>query len=124
MADVAALDATHAARFPNRERGEVVVVPVVLFGLQPERVDAHLLLESAHRHYAERLGLSAREERRAVGARGHADFDRDVADLVLGPPVGALLVHGDALADDRLLELVEGHLHRGALLLGGNQLLL
>ena len=35
-------------------------------------------------------------------------------------PVGALLVDGDALADDRLLELVEGQLRRGAALLAAS----
>ena len=118
MADVAALDAAHAARLPDREGREVVVVPVVLFRLQAERVEAHLLLERAHRHDAQRLRLPAREQRRAVRPRRHANFDRDVADLVLATAVRALLVDGDALADDRLLELVEGHLHRGAALLG------
>ena len=100
------------------------MVPVVLFRLQAERVEAHLLLQRAHRHDAERLCLPTREQRRAVRARRDADLDRDVADLVLATAVGALLVDGDALADDRLLELVEGHLHRGALLLGGDELLL
>ena len=94
------------------------MVPVVLFGLQAERVEAHLLLERAHRDDAQRLRLPAREQRRAVRARRDADLDRDVADLVLAAAVGALLVDGDALADDRLLELVERHLHGGAALLG------
>ena len=43
-------------------------------------------------------------------ARGDANFDRDVADLILRATVGALLVDRDALADDRLLELVESKL--------------
>src|ERR1035441_5148716 len=100
MADVTALDATHATGLPDREGREVVVVPVVLFRFQPERVDAHLLLEGAHRDDAQRLGLPAREQRRAVGPGSDADLDQDVADLVLGAAVWALLVHGDALADD------------------------
>ena len=91
---------------------------------QAERVEAHLLLERAQRDDAERLRLPAREQRRAVRARRDADFDRDVADLVLRAPVGALLVHGDALADDRLLELVERELRGRAALLGGRELLL
>ena len=124
VTDVAALDAAHATGLPDRERREVVVVPVVLFGLQAERVQAHLLLERAHRDDAQRLRLAAREQRRAVRARRHADFDRDVADLVLRAPVGALLVHCDALADDRLLELVERQLGGRAALLGRHQLLL
>ncbi len=100
------------------------MVPVVLFRLQAERVDAHLLLEGAHRDDAQRLGLPAREERRAMRPRRHANFDRDVADLVLGAPVGPLLLNGDALADDGLLELVERHLGRRAALLGGHERLL
>ena len=116
MADVAALDAAHPARLPDRERREVVVVPVELFRLQAERVEAHLLLERAHRDDAQRLRLPAREQRRAVRARQHADLDRDVADLVLRATVRALLLDRDALADDLLLELVEGELRglRGA----------
>ena len=100
------------------------MVEVVLLGLQPERVEAHLLLERAERRDAERLRLAAREERRAVRARGDADLDRDVADLVLAAAVGALLVHRDALADDRLLERVEGALDGGAALPWRSQLLL
>ncbi len=76
-------------------------------------------LSGAQRHDAQRLRLAAREQRRAVRARRDADLDRDVADLVLGAAVGALLVDGDALADDRLLELVERELDRRAALLGG-----
>ena len=82
MADVAALGSAEAARLPDREGREVVVVPVVLLGLEAERVEAHLLLERAERDDAERLRLAAREERRAVRARRDADLDRDVADLV------------------------------------------
>src|SRR6202035_3548748 len=65
---------------------------------------------------AQRLRLAAREERRAVRAWRHSDLDRDVADLVSGATVGALLLPRDALADDRLLELVERHLCRRAAL--------
>src|ERR1700760_1373343 len=124
MADVATLDAAHAAGLAHRERREVVVVPVVLFRLEAERVETPLLLQRAHRDDAQCLRLTAREQRRAVRARRDADFDRDVADLILATAVWALLVDGDALADDRLLELVEGQLHRCALLLGGDELIL
>src|SRR5207245_3833329 len=122
--DVAALDAADAARLADREGREVVVVPEVLFRLQAERVEAHLLLERAERDDAQGLCLSAREQRRAVRARGDADLDRDVADLVRGAAVRAPLLHGDALADDRLLEHVKSELHRGAPLAGGLRLLL
>src|ERR1700682_2898169 len=124
VTDVTPLDAAHAAGLSHREGREVVVVPVVLFRLQGEGVDAHLRLERPQRGDAERLGLPAREQRRAVGAGSHADFDRDLADLVLAATVRSLLLHGDALADDRLLELVERELRRGTALLGGGQLAL
>ncbi len=67
---------------------------------------------------AERLGLPTREQGRAVRARSDANFDRDVADLILRATVGTLLVDRDALADDRLLELVESELRFRPALLG------
>ena len=97
------------------------MVPVVLFRLEAQRVQAHLLLQGAHRDDAERLRLSTREQRRAVRARRHSDLDRDVADLALAASVRALLLDCDALADDRLLELVERQLNGCAPLLGGQQ---
>ena len=100
------------------------MVPVVLFGLQAQRVKAHLLLERAERGDAERLCLSASEQRGSMRSRRDPNLDRDVANLTLGTPVGALLVHGDALADDRLLELVERELDGGPALLRAEQLLL
>ena len=57
---------------PDRERREVVVVPVVLLGLEPEGVEAHLLLERAERGDARGLRLAAGEERGAVRARQRA----------------------------------------------------
>src|SRR5207244_7306025 len=86
------------------------VVPVVLLGLGAQRVEAHLLLERAEGGDAEGLGLAAGEQRGAVRARGDADLDRDRADLPLATAVRALLVDGDALPDDLLLELVERRL--------------
>src|ERR1700730_9541308 len=59
-----------------------------------------------------------------MGARCHADFDRDVADLVLPTTVRALLLHRYALANYRLLEHLESELNRGAALFGRAQLLL
>ena len=59
----------------------------------------------------ERLRLAAGEQRRAVRARGDADLDRRSARISLrAAPVGADLLDRDALADDRLLELVEREL--------------
>ena len=116
VADVAALGAAHEAGLAHRERREVVVVPVELLRLEPEGVEAHLLLQRAQRGDGQRLRLAAREQPRAVRARGDADLDRDRADLALGAAVGTLLLLGDALADDRLLEPVEGELRALAVL--------
>src|SRR3954470_23140120 len=104
-------------RLPDREGREVVVVEVELLRLEAERVEPHLLARRAERDHRQRLRLAAREERRAVGARGDADLDRDRTDLLRGAPVGTLLVDGDPLADRLLLELVEREL-RGLALLG------
>ena len=110
VADVTALRAAHEAGLAHRERREVVVVPVALGRLQPEAVDAHLLARGAQRGHRQRLRLAAGEDGRAVGARQHAGLDPDVADLVRAAAVRALLLDGDPLADDRLLELVEREL--------------
>ena len=114
--DVTPLRAAHEAGLAHRERREVVVVEVVLALLQAERVEPHLVPSGAQRRDREGLRLAAGEDRRAVRARRHPDLDPDVAQLAGGAPVGALLLHGDALADGVLLELVEGHLHLRAAL--------
>ena len=77
VADVAALGAAHEAGLPHRERREVVVVEVALLGLEPERVEAHLLARGAEGGHREGLRLAAREQRRAVRARSDAHLDRD-----------------------------------------------
>src|SRR5829696_6362234 len=110
VADVAALRAVLESGVDHRERREVVVVEVVLRLLEPERVEAHLVTRRAERGDRVRLRLAAGEDRGAVRARAHAHLDPDVADLVRRAAVGALLVHGDALADRVLLELVEREL--------------
>src|SRR3954464_5450613 len=88
-----------AARLPDREGREVVVVEVELLRLQAERVEPHLLARRAERDHRQRLRLAAPEERGAVRARRDSHFDRDRPDLVGRAPVGALLVDRDALAD-------------------------
>ena len=107
MADVTALGTAHEPCLPDREWWEVVVVEIALGRLQTERVQAHLLARGAKRRDAECLRLPAREQRRAVRARRHRDLDRDRTDLFGAASVRALLLDRDALADERLLELVE-----------------
>ena len=92
------------------------MVEVALGRLEPEVVQAHLLARGAERDDAQRLRLAAREQRRAVRARQRLDVDRDLADLALRAAVRALLVDRDALADDVLLERVEGELRGRAVL--------
>src|SRR4051812_19203594 len=116
VADVTALRAAHEAGLAHRERREVVVVPVELLRLEPEGVEAHLLLQRAERGDGQRLRLAAGEEGRAVRARRDPDLDRDRPDLALGAAVGAALVPGDALADHRLLDPVERELRALAVL--------
>src|SRR5215208_748173 len=110
VADVTALGAAHEAGLADGERREVVVVEVALGRLEAEVVQAHLLARGAQRGHGEGLRLAAREDGGAVGAGQHAGLDPDLADLVGAAAVRALLLHGDALADDRLLELVEREL--------------
>src|SRR6202034_2602698 len=89
------------------EGREVVVVEVALGGLQPERVEPHLLTRGAKRGDRERLRLTAGEQRRAVCPRSDIALDRDRPDLIGAAAVGPLLGDRDPLADERLLELVE-----------------
>src|SRR5205085_3382122 len=110
------LGPAHEPGLADAEGREVVVVEVALGRLEPERVQAHLLTRGAERDHAEGLSLTAREQGGPVRTRGHAHLDRDWTDLLGRAAVRALLVHGDALADDRLLELVEGELGPGSVL--------
>ena len=82
VADVAAARRAHAARLPDRERREVVVQHEGLVVLAVERIDQLLVVAGAERGDHQGLGLAAREERRAVGARQHADFRNDRPHLV------------------------------------------
>ncbi len=115
MADVAALGPTQTAGLADAEGWEVVVVEVALGGLETERVQAHLLTRGAERDAAQRLRLTACEQRRAVRARCDGDLDVDRTDLLRAAAVGADLLNRDALADQRLLELVGSPLSLGEL---------
>ncbi len=95
--------------------------------LEREVVDALPLLGRAEREQRQDLGLAAREQRGAVGARRHVDLTGDRADLLRAAAVGPPLLDGDLapheiLVDriDRLLDVLprEDVLHRRGSRLG------
>src|SRR3954467_12184537 len=93
---------------PAGTGGKFEWLEVELLRLEAERVEPHLLARGAEGDDRQSLRLAAREQRRAVRARGDADLDRDRPDLVRRATVGTLLVDRDPLTDRLLLEPVEG----------------
>ena len=79
VADFAAAGRTHAAGLADGIGREVVVEQEALLVGALERVDVLLVLAGAERGDDQRLRLAAREQRRAMGARQHADFGDDRA---------------------------------------------
>ena len=73
-----------------------------------ERVDVLLVLAGAERRDHQRLRLAAGEQRRAVGARQHADLGEDRAHRRQVAAVDAALVVEDVPAHDLGLGVVEG----------------
>ena len=69
-----------------------------------KRFQALLVVVGAQGGGDQRLGLAAGEEGGTVGARQHADFDPDVADLVEGAAIGTALLFDDLLAEDALAQ--------------------
>ena len=72
-----------------------------------ERVDVLLVLAGAERRHDQRLGLAAGEQRRAVGARQHADLGEDRPHRRQVAAVDAALVVEDVPAHDLGLGVVE-----------------
>ena len=79
VADFAPSWRAHSAGLADRERREVVVQKERLFVRPLQRVDELLVLGGAEGRHDQRLGLAAGEQRRAVGARQHADLRDDRA---------------------------------------------
>ncbi len=79
VADFAPSWRAHAARFAHRIRREVVMQQERLLVRPLQRVDELLVLGGAERCHDQCLGFTAREQRRAMGARQHADFGDDRA---------------------------------------------
>ncbi len=73
-----------------------------------QRVDELLVLAGAERRDDQRLRLAAGEQRRAVGARQHADFGEDRAHRRQVAAVDAAAVVEDVPAHDLGLRVVEG----------------
>ncbi len=107
MADLAPARAAHAARLADRVGREVVVQHEVLAALALQRVDDLLVLPGAQRRDAQRLGLAAGEQRRAVRARQDADLGHDRAHRLGVAAVDAHAGVQDGVADDVGLEVLE-----------------
>ncbi len=107
VADLAALGAAEASGLTDRVGREVVVQQERLFVRSRQRVDVLLVLAGAERGDDQALRLAAGEQRRAVGARQHADFGDDVAHGLAVATVDALAGVEDVPANDLRLELLE-----------------
>src|SRR5436190_2765815 len=114
--DLAPPRGAEAAHFADRIRREVVVEHEALVGEAGQAVDHLLGFLGAERGGADRLGLAAREQGRAVGAGKEADHRLDRADLGRRSAVDPLAFLEDGGADDLGLELLD-ELHRRHLVL-------
>ena len=72
-----------------------------------ERIDDRCVTQRTERRNDDRLRFTAREQRRTVGLRQNADFDRNRPDLAQVASVDPRFAVQHALADDLLLELAE-----------------
>ena len=96
-----------AAGLADRERREVVVQQERLLVGALQRVDELLVLAGAERRHHQGLGLAAGEQRRAVGARQHADLGHDRAHRLDVAAVDAAAGVEDVPAHDLGFELLE-----------------
>ena len=107
VADLAAAGRPHAARLAHRVGREIVVEHEGFLVGPLQRVDELLVVAGAERGDAERLGLAAGEQRRAVGAGQDADLGDDRAHGLDVAAVDADAAVEDLAADDALLDLLE-----------------
>ena len=107
VADFAALGAAHAAGFADRVGREVVVQQERLLVRARQRVDVLLVFAGAERGDDQRLRFTAGEQRRAVGARQHADFGDDLAHGLGVAAVDALAGVEDVPANDLGFQFLE-----------------
>ena len=107
VADLAALGAAEPSGFTDRVGREVVVQQELLLVGARQRVDILFVLAGAECGHNHRLRLAAGEQRRAVGARQHADFGDDVADRLDVAAVDALAGVEDVPAHDLGFQFLE-----------------
>ncbi len=107
VADLAPLGAAEASGFPDREGREIIVQQELLFVGPRQRVDVLLVLAGPERGHHHRLGFTAGEERRTVGARQHADLGDDVAHGLGIAAVDALAGVEDVPANDLGFQFLE-----------------
>src|SRR4029077_11472909 len=111
VADLAPLGEAVASGLAGGVRRHVVVEHEALAVLAGERVDDLLVAPGAERDRPQRLGLAAGKQRRAVGARQHADAHGDRAHSARVTAVDARLAIEDLAAHDLRLEVEADVLH-------------
>ncbi len=107
VADFAPLGAAHASGFTDRVGREVVVQQELLLVGARQRVDVLLVLAGAERGHHHRLGFTAGEQRRAMGARQHADFGDNLAHRLGIAAIDALAGVEDVPANDLGFQFLE-----------------
>ncbi len=107
MADFAAFRRADKTSLTNAVRREVVVEHEGIFPLAFERIDDLRVAARAESRDDQGLGLTAREDGRAVRARQNADLDVDLADGLRIAAVDARIAGDDAAAHDVLLGIME-----------------
>ncbi len=100
VTDLAPARPAHAAGFTHREGREVVVQQEGFLIGPLQSVDELLVLAGTQRGNHQRLGFAAGEQRRAMGARQHADFGHDRADRLQIASVDAFAGVEDVPAHD------------------------
>ena len=104
MTDLAATGSAQEGDFAHREWREIVVQHEALLGFAFEGLEPLHVIGGAQRGRDQRLGFAASEDRGAVSAWQHADFDPDIANLIELAAVGATLLLDHLLAEDALAQ--------------------
>ena len=107
VADFAALGAAEASGFADRIGREVVVQQELFLVGARQRVDVLLVFAGPERGHHHRLGFTAGEQRRAMGAGQHADFGDDIANGLDVAAVDALAGIEDVPAHDLGFQFLE-----------------